>query len=221
MTRRRGSTLIETLVYCALFTLVGSGVATTYTIGNRYYMTSRSIVTAQQDAAALPRKLAQELMESHLTGITFYPNSISTSSARGVVFISPHNPANGDAFSFNQTSGNTRWYKYVCYYLGTDPSKSTSLAVIRKEYVPAGLNPDASPVQCSYDTTWFSTNTALRADVVAHDVTSGGFSVYSGSVASPNYDTVTNPICIAVQTTVTYQSANNSVQANLSVSVRN
>lgn len=228
---RRGTTFVELIVYTALFAMIASAVAAAFTAGNRWYQTTRSVISAEQDAQNLPYRLGQELMESNLGGITFYPNSNASSARRGIVFIAPRNPSAGNAFGFNPLTGRARWYKYVCFYVQSDPENPGATEVVRKEWVPAGLDPDARPVACVNTTDWFRTNTSLAQVVIAHNVLAptdtllhGGFDVFSGDpeTTSPNYDSASNPICVSVSTGNGGSTAQmNTVKTTLLTSARN
>jgi hypothetical protein len=226
----RGTTIIEVLVYTALFSMVMTGVAATFTAGNRWYATARAVITVEQDAHNVPYRVSQEMMESNLSAIAFYPSSASPYAVRGVVFVSPRNPAAGNAFGLNPLTGRARWYKYVCFYVAQDPQTPSALAVFRKEWVPSGFSADARPTRCVNDTTWFKNNNALRAQIVAHNVQPvtttyprGGFEVYSGDpeTSSPNYETASNPICVVINTSSGSDQTQNTIKSNLLFSVRN
>ncbi|MCL5773208.1 MAG: hypothetical protein M1536_02370 [Firmicutes bacterium] len=219
--RLSASSLIELLVYATIFFVIFGGVYLIFTAGVKYYTSARSMIEVQQGVQMAPFRLQRELMESDLNGITFYPNSTSSQIIpRGVVFISPRNPSNNNSFDYNTATGRCRWYKYVCYYAGTDPNDSQSLAIFRKEYVPASMNPNANPVQCGYDTGWFQGNTSLQAEIVARSISS--FDVSSGDPAqTTDYNKAFNPVCIKVVLQDVKSGSLNIINTQLLLSVRN
>jgi hypothetical protein len=247
--RRRGYTLAEIIVYTGLFALVGTGVAGTFIGGNRWYMQNRAIINAEASADVGPRRLAKELMESTLSGICFFPNTSYSSSCPGIIFLSPRDPSDGNQYHFNGSragdagTGAVQWFKYVCYYVDSDPQNPGLLAVYRKEWQPwsdtsAFIN--AKATRCdqlstldgslqSHDTNWFRDNNNLAKLTVAHNIApatvvgpNGGWAVFSGSVTSPNYDTPSNPIIITVTSMDNYYSATqNIVKTYLETCVRN
>lgn len=228
--RQRGASLMELIVYTVLFSMVATGVAAAFSAGNRWYSTTRLVIQAEQDAHNLPVKLAQELMESNLGGIQFYPCSADQYAPRGITFISPRDTSS--KFNINPLTGRARYYKYICYYVGPDPTNAGMYAVFRKEYAPPGLNPDARPVPLStaYCTEWFRDNRALRAQIVAHNIVpaatawgNSGFDIYSGDPesGSENHESVSNPICIEVSTATDTRGATNNIKSSVLLSVRN
>jgi hypothetical protein len=222
----RGTTLAEMIVYFALTGFVFSGIYSIFSAGMKYYRTTQGIIKLQQEAQMAPYRMARELMESNLSGIRFYPNSLSYYDVpRGVVFISARDPANGDAIDISSTTGRPRWCKYVCYY---EEHTEQYHMLCRKEYKDPSINPNSKPVPCAYDTQWFASNKNLKKRIIArnlnhrHDANTG-FEIYSGDPESgtKELNSPFNPICIRCNFLEMTDKEDNVMNITVLVSTRN
>ncbi|MBI2252049.1 MAG: prepilin-type N-terminal cleavage/methylation domain-containing protein [Armatimonadetes bacterium] len=173
--KNKGSSLIEVLVYIALFSIVFSSIYMIFIMALRYYYTTKSGIEVQQGAILAVYKLSKELNESSLASLKIY----RTTSPKGIVFMSIRNPASGNQIQYS--SGSLIWYKYVCFYIETDPADSTKKALFRKEQT---ITPTTTPASSStYTPAWFSSGggAGLAYEVTAHNLdASSGFDIYWG-----------------------------------------
>jgi len=227
-----GFTMVEVMVYTGILALVFGIIYFMFEAGMKYYNTARAGVSIQEAAQKSTYLLKRELMESNLDGIAFYPNSTVTGVPSGVVFISPRDPANHDRFDLSASTGRARWHKYVCYYTQGTGDGSGTYTLYRKEYVPATINPDARPVKCAYNTSYFASATTLKSRVIATGLAAssntlprGGFTVFTGDPDAqnfaPEYNAPANPICIQLNLTNRQLGRNNSLSTSMLVNVRN
>lgn len=108
---KRGTTLIEALVYCVIFGLVLSCIYWVLIASMRYYHIANDSIELQQSALISMSTLTQELCESRASAI------YSSTDPDGILFCSARDSKNH--YTYNPLSTKLYWQKWVCYYVGT------------------------------------------------------------------------------------------------------
>lgn len=145
--RRRGTTVLELLIYSTILGLVMTGIYSVLIAGMRYFHTADTSVELQSNAMDALANISQQLAEGNGASC-----SIGTSPA-GIVFGSPRD-ANGN-FQFN-SSGSLLWQKYVCFYIDTVTLSGTSVScLIRKEEMLPAAQTTPPVIPSSKTTSYF------------------------------------------------------------------
>ena len=108
--RRRGTTLIEALVYTVIFGLVLTCIYWVLIASMRYYSVANDSIDLQQSALNSMSTLVQDLCESQSTSIYTF------TSPSGILFVSPRDSSNQYTYDAKM---NLQYQKWVCYYVGT------------------------------------------------------------------------------------------------------
>lgn len=112
---RRGFTLIELAVYCAILGYLTYAVYQVFNGMQRYLAQADASVMVQQSAYATMKKLVLEMSETRQSLVV-----TSTSGIVGVIFPSPRLEG-GSACTFD-ASGRANFQQWVCYYLDATTS---------------------------------------------------------------------------------------------------
>ena len=129
----RGTTLIEALVYTALFGLVLSCIYWVLIASMRYYHIANDSIELQQNGLVALSTITQELSESQANSI------YSFSDPDGIIFASPRNSSN--QFTYGSLTQKLQWSKWVCYYVGSNGGNNY---LYKKEYFKQ--TPEETPV---------------------------------------------------------------------------
>ncbi|MFH1453501.1 MAG: hypothetical protein ABIH00_05935 [Armatimonadota bacterium] len=191
--KRKGATIVEMLVYAALFGLVFTGIYMVFNASIKYYHVTKSNIWVQQASLNAINQLSRELFESSLDSVILY-----SSSPKGVVFMSPRKTDN--TVEYNSTSGyegQPYWQKFICYYMYADPENPAKNMIYRKEIA---VTPASAPYSSStYTTSYFATGggSGLSHKVIANDISDFDLYWMDGSIKS--YGTPSdNPVYISV-----------------------
>lgn len=168
----QGSTLIEILVYVALFSTVLIVIFTILNTEIKLYRIADQQSTVNQSALRSTFRLTRELSESSLQAIALYAPG---SAAPGVVFMSPRmvTGTSTGPVQYNGTAGfegRLSWSSFICYYQAPDPTDSSKYLLKRKVKTNQGSD-DTAVIVDTYSPGWFSGNSALGAgQVIAADI---------------------------------------------------
>lgn len=218
MKRPPGLTLLEMMVYAALFPLLLGVVYTILMASRRYLETARNAVDVQQSAALAVSKMGRELRETTPLVVQTFPGSaVPASTVVGVVFVSARNSA-GQFVWEPGGSGLPYWQKYVAYYLDADPSDPGSnrmRALYRAEFTPTvsqgfptldpGLPSTLTPAVTASSIRSAPQNRRLICGRVLAPTTAlprGGLNVYFSSDAgvTRTYGACSNPVYLELTT---------------------
>lgn len=131
MNRRRGLTLPELLVACALASLVLTGLALLFVQSVRYHRALEVSLDLQQSNLAAMALLSRDLSEGN-------PASLRTEPG-GLVMASPRDLTGNLQVD---AQGRLMWRKYICYYLG--PVNGVNCLVRKEQALPVPL--DTAPI---------------------------------------------------------------------------
>jgi len=164
--RRRGATLVEVIVYCALLGLLLTAIYQVLIGCARAYVEYLSVTELERGVMIATTRVTWELAESNSGSIRIDTNP------SGIVFASPQN-AQG-LFQYD-ASGNLLWQKYVCYYLDTATRK-----LVRKEEYLTTPETSAPAIPTGKTTSYFKNSTSLVSTWSAPAITT-----FTPSGASP------------------------------------
>ena len=139
---KRGHTLVEMMIACAVASICALGILALVKAGVRYLLVTDAKTSMQKDAILVMRKLADEFSETNDASFEI-GNSLNGSVHRGVVFRNPRDPATGEV-SYENGTGRMFWPKIVCYYLTTENNVSCIARNVTAE-------PDPKPYPQSVD----------------------------------------------------------------------
>ena len=161
--RRRGATLIELMIACALLGGVLLGVAQLVAAGGRYLRVTDAKVDLQHFSIRAMGKLTRELSDSDQESYAF---DNTDPAGPWLVFASPRNEEGHISFD---SVGRMLWPKQICYYVRTIDGTS---CLCRKEklYSPA---PTAPPAPAPVDTV--RDDVTLKEEIVGRHVISMEF----------------------------------------------
>lgn len=216
MKKSKGTTLIEMLVYIFLFLLVFIGIHRIFNSATQYYYLSIASVDVQQSALSASYRLSRELSESALSSIKLY-----NTTPKGIVFMSPRDSAGTISFqTASPYEGEVYWYKYVAYYLDTDPGDSSLYAIYIKEYTPTGSPFSEATGSTTYTTSWFATGggASLSYKIVATNIVD--MNIYDEDGVSSGTPT-SAPIYINITARATSSGKSNDIQTTDSIEVMN
>ncbi len=226
MGSRKGSSLLEVLIYTAICGLLFTMIYQFFNLGVSYFMAAKASIEVQGGIQTAVHRLVRELSESNLATVRFYPTSSYPSAPYGVVFASPRymstHATMGNRLVYDNASptpsGKPLWHKFVCYYLDQDPSIPGYFCLIRKEKDLPGSGYSLLPIASSDTTQSFRNNTSLPMEKVATNIRSGGFTIY---YVSGNPMAVGNPITINFQLESLSKGKKNTLESQLFVNVYN
>jgi hypothetical protein len=202
---RRGTTLIEGIVYFCLFGTVLSCVYWVLIASLRYYNIADSSVQLQQDALNATSDFTRELCESMAGSIYDENGSVpgSTTFSNSIIFVSPRKQDGTYSYDSNR---NLMWCKWVCYYVDT-----TDSCLYKKEYY---FTPTINPSRItSCDTTLeFKNTTNLPRRAVTRNLCSVVFSLASDASLKivSNFDkspSTDKGNSLSVETQLTFRNA--------------
>lgn len=214
--KKIGTTLVEMLVYSALFGMVFTGIYMVFNAAVKYYYITQSSVWVQQNSLTAINQLSREMLESSLSSVILY-----SSDPKGIVFMSPR--TSSGTISYNTNSGyegRVYWQKYIAYYLYTDPNDASKKAIFRKEKTVTQTDTPSS--SSTYTTSYFATGggSTLSYKIVASNMTD--FDVYWLNGSTKTYGTPTlNPIYISVTAQDDSIGKNNTITTISSMDVMN
>jgi len=227
MTGKKGTSLVEVLMYTAIFGLLFTLIYQFFNLGVGYFTAAKANIEVQGGLQSAAHRLARELAESNLATVRFYPTASSPSGTpRGVVFASPRfmstsattpNRLVFDTSSPNP-SGKPLWHKYLCYYLDSDPGNRGYYCLIRKEKDLPGSGYSLTPIASSDTTLTFKNSSSLPKETVATNLKAGGFNIY---YVAGNPLSVGNPITINFQLESLSKGKRNTLESQLYVNVFN
>lgn len=219
MTGRKGTSLIEVLIYTAIFGLLFTLIYQFFNLGVSYFTAARASIEVQGGLQSAAHRLARELAESNLATIRFYG---SPSVPYGVVFASPRymstHATTPNRLVFDIDSGKPLWHKYICYFIEADPANQKYCRLIRKEKDLPGSGWSLTPTASSDTTLTFKNNNGLPVEMLAANLKATGFNIYSVEGAPT---TVSNPITINFQLESLSKGKNNTLDSQLYVNVFN
>lgn len=131
MSRRRGLTLPEMLVACALASLVLTGLATLFVQSVRYHRALEVSLELQQSNLAAMALLSRDLSEGNPASLRTEPGGLVMGSPRDLV---------GNLQADSQ--GRLMWRKYICYYLA--PINGVNCLLRKEQALPVPL--DTAPI---------------------------------------------------------------------------
>ncbi|HXE71832.1 MAG TPA: hypothetical protein VNO81_04145 [Candidatus Nitrosotenuis sp.] len=164
MNVRRGNSgfsLVELIVYSALFPVVLAAIYAVLTLCTRYYAALDNQATLGQQALTASARLAEDVSGTALASVRVESDGIVFLSARG---------AGGQVFY--DSSGRLLWLKYVCYY-------RTGTVLYRKEQ-SITATPDVPALTPAVSA--FAGNSSLPTTQVAREVTA--LSISPGSTVA-------------------------------------
>ncbi|MGV8121913.1 MAG: type II secretion system protein J [Candidatus Xenobiia bacterium LiM19] len=121
----RGTTLIEGMVYCAIFGIIMTCIYWVLVASMRYYNIANYSVDLQQNGLSVMTALSHDLSESKSSTFT----NLIASTPKGVIFASPRNSSG--TYSYHPDTRLLMWTKWVCYYIDTTNGVNY---LYRKEY---------------------------------------------------------------------------------------
>ncbi|MHC9543986.1 MAG: type II secretion system protein J [Vulcanimicrobiota bacterium] len=121
----RGTTLIEGIVYCAIFGIIMTCIYWVLVASMRYYNIANYSVDLQQNGLSVMTALSHDLSESKSSTFT----NLIDSTPKGIIFASPRNSSG--SYSYHPDSRLLMWTKWICYYIDTTNGVSY---LYRKEY---------------------------------------------------------------------------------------
>lgn len=163
--RKKGFTIAEILVYSGIALLVMLLVYGAFQGGVDLQSRADAQVDIQDSTREILLKMGKELEESNTLTVAVY------TSPQGIVFGSPRDP--GDQLQFD-SDGYITWYKYICYYVDSDPTSPTGFSLYRKELPMA--YPTTTPSTSSWDPDYFKVSSAYRK-LISKNVSSLSFTV--------------------------------------------
>lgn len=144
--RRRGVTLPELMVACALASLVLTGLAMLFVQSVRYQRALEVSLDLQQNNLAAMALLSRDLSEGN-------PASVRT-EPRGLVMASPRDLTGNLQVD---AQGRLMWRKFICYYLA--PVNGVNCLLRKEQPLPVPL--DTAPIlPDTLDVLSFQTSTA-------------------------------------------------------------
>lgn len=227
MTNRKGTNLLEVLIYTAIFGLLFTLIYQFFNVGVAYFTAARANIEVQGGLQSAAKRLAAELSESNLSSIRFYPTSSSPSGMPyGIVFASPRymstNATTPNKLVFDTASpnpsGKPLWHKYVCYYLDADSANPGYYCLMRKEKDLPGSGSSLTPTASSDTTLTFKNSNWLPGEMLAANLKAAGFTIYSDA---GNPAIVSNPITINFQLESLSKGKQNTLNSQLYVNVIN
>jgi type II secretory pathway component PulJ len=166
--RERGTTLVEALVYTALFGIVLTCIYWVLVASMRYYRIADSSVELQQNGMSAMTAVTQDLSES--MSATVY--DLDAAPPKGIIFASPRNRTStgdiGNSYIYDNQK-RLLWSKWICYYIAQNKTGEYT-CLYKKEYWKCAANtgefePAASS---SYRTTTaFKDDPSLKPRTVA------------------------------------------------------
>lgn len=208
--RPRGFTLLEVLVSSASFMLVLGVIYGLFILGSQYFRAASGSVEIQQSSITGMNRMQKELMETDISSVAYYP----AASPPGITFLSPRNGSG--QYILDPASGAPRWGKYICYYVGPDPSNGALLALYRKEQV-LGI-PLSAPTRSAMAPAGFQA-LSNPASILATSLT--GVAFYSGTDAAPNYVNPSNPMSMRLTFQIYNGGRTNALTTTTRVQARN
>ncbi|MEW6280941.1 MAG: prepilin-type N-terminal cleavage/methylation domain-containing protein [Candidatus Eremiobacterota bacterium] len=227
MSRPRGMTLIELMVYAMLLSVALATIFLFFKYGNVYLHKTRTMVAVEQQSNVATAWLMKDLMEC--------PEGLidSFASPPGVVFLSARD--NNGNFVYDTNTGDPIWQRYVGYYLDVDPERPNDTrvnALFRAEQVVGGLPATNAqrPTPAGVTTTTMRTS-GINRRLVAHGLVPptggnhGGLDVYSlpdpAQPANKQYDALFNPLYLDLEFRNTSAgSSESSIQTRLRIQAR-
>ncbi|MEW6279998.1 MAG: hypothetical protein AB1758_15320 [Candidatus Eremiobacterota bacterium] len=103
--RNQGASIIELLVYAAVFLLMLGMVYASLLLALNYYHGTRNFSALQQNVLVAAGELSEELARA--------PSDRVSTQTDAIVFLSPTRPQGGVAYD---GTGHLYWQKWVCYY---------------------------------------------------------------------------------------------------------
>jgi hypothetical protein len=207
--QKKGTTLVEVMIYSFLIGVVLSGVYGILIFSLRYYKTVDEMTTMQQDAMIAMSRTGEFLNDSKAEYVTIAPISgFHEPLFVGVMFPSPKNQDN--EYLFND-EGKIMWQKWICYY--PERQKDGTVYLIAKEDLM--FQPVEKPVKQSAEQLAIftkKTNVTSRR-VIAKNISS--FKVAQIMAGSPVFE-----IKLAVDGP-TYKNKPNTIELKTQIMLRN
>ncbi len=157
MRARRGTTLVELLVYIVLMSMMLTAVYAVFVASMRYFRVAQAATELQNDAQQCTLHMVADLADSTSSTV------VTGTGPIGIVFLSPRNNIGNFVYD---SSGNLYWQKWVGYYFD-----STNQQLIRKEVT---LTTAVTTVPTNpYTTATFAalTGSNVRTRTIATDMT--------------------------------------------------
>jgi type II secretory pathway pseudopilin PulG len=110
MSRRRGFSIAEMLVYMAVLSVFTSAVYGVFGLSGRFYRASEARSDSLQEAL----RAASSVNRLLAGGAT---NTLQVDPASSAMMFLSSQPVGGGSFRVNTTTGDLRWQKWVCIYL--------------------------------------------------------------------------------------------------------
>lgn len=155
MSRNKGVTLIEVLIYSVILLLILAAVHASYQIAKDYYIAAQVETEAQQAALDASLGVAREL--AHAAGDTI----VLTESPPAITFLSAKTDAG--PFLHHETTGELLWHRWHCIYLDTNDNRLVLLEIELAE--PSSEIPETAPTVAE-----FLANGSLEEYILGRDI---------------------------------------------------
>ena len=155
---RRGTTLVEVLIYAALFVFILGAIYGSLTMGLNAYRRTDNFATVQHQALTGLRQLTDELASAPRAKVGYETNAVVFPSAR-----------DGDGQVHYDGSGNVLWQAWVTYYVET----GRGLVRSRLAFTPATQLPTTIPTSNSVRSDGSATQKLAANSVEALSFTPG------------------------------------------------